>query len=94
MTVYTEHKLLIQGNALDGIALIHGNIEDIKTAFPFYISVVVKINRSIPLRNNSAIFKNLNNSFTLIPEDYFYDTLVTVPKIKPFPTYNYKDLLL
>ena len=90
----TEHKLLIQGNALDGVALIHGNVEDIKTAFPFYLSVVVKINRSLPLRNDSPIFKNLNNSFTLIAEDNFHDTLVTIPKVTPFPTYNYKDFLL
>lgn len=84
---------LIQGNALNGVALIHGNIEDIKTAFPFYLSVIVKINRSLPLRNNSAIFKNLNNSFTLISENDFHYTLMDLTKPITFP-YNYKDFSL
>lgn len=88
-----EIKLLIQGNALDGIALIHGNIEDIKTAFPFYLSVVVKINRSIPLRNNSAIFKNLNNSFTLISKNDLDYSLMDLTKPITFP-YRHKDLSL
>ncbi len=85
-----ELKYLIQGNALDGVALIHGNLEDIKASFPTYLSVLVKINRSLPLRNNSAIFKNLNNSFTLIAENDFYYTLMDLTKPIAFP-YNYKD---
>lgn len=94
MTDNDQVKYLIQGNALDGVALIHGNLEDIKASFPFYISVLVKINRSIPLSNKSAIFKNLNNSFKLIPEDYWHGIFVKLPIIKPFPTYTYKDLSL
>lgn len=89
-------KYLIQGNALDGVALIHGNLEDIKASFPTYLSVLVKINRSLPLRNDSAIFKNLNNSFKLIPDDDFYSAYYALNDLmKPitFP-YRHKDLSL
>lgn len=88
-----ELKYLIKGNALDGVAFLCGNLEDVKAAFPSYLSVLVKINRSLPLRNNSAIFKNLNNSFTLLSEDEFYYTLKDLAKPITFP-YCHKDLSL
>lgn len=96
MTDNNELKYLIQGNALDGVALMHGNLEDVKSSFPTYLSVLVKINRSLPLRNNSAIFKNLNNSFKLIPDDDFYPAYYALKdqnKHITFP-YRHKDLSL
>lgn len=93
MTDNNELRYLIQGNALNGIALIHGNLEDVKAAFPSYLSVLVKINRSLPLRNNSAIFKNVNNSFTLMTEEDRYHTLTNIDEPITFP-YSHKDLSL
>lgn len=96
-----ELKYLIQGNALDGVALIHGNLEDIKASFPTYLSVLVKIDRSLFLYSNwiksrfaySVSFNNLNDSFTLLPEDDFYYTFIDLNKPITFP-YRHKDLSL